>query len=72
MSDYNLVYINGGDGFYYLISVKTGDVVDIPDAEELGISNFLNWINDETGEIFDASQPITQDIRLYAQTNIIN
>jgi hypothetical protein len=63
ISDYCMVYV----GQNYLVSVKSGDLADIPDAQTLGIENFVCWVDDETGEEFDFTQPITHDVKIVAK-----
>jgi hypothetical protein len=71
ISDYNNVYVDlvnvWANGIDYLISVRTGELVKLPEPEFLGITNFVRWINAETGEEFDQTLPITRDIRIQAE-----
>jgi hypothetical protein len=67
IADYNLVYVNVGN--YYLSSVRIGEQVELPEPESLGITNFVRWINAETGEEFDSTQPITSDIIIKAEVS---
>lgn len=50
-------------GRYYNYAVKKGECVDISDLE----TDFVTWYNADTGEIFDITLPITEDIALISQ-----
>jgi hypothetical protein len=62
--DYNLVYVTNNN---YIISVKTGELVDLPNAEMIGLMGNLKWIDVDTGEEFDPQSPITDDITISAK-----
>ncbi len=50
-------------GRYYNYAVKRGEYIDISELE----TDNTEWYNADTGEIFDITQPITEDISLVLQ-----
>lgn len=55
----------GRYGIYGYFAVKNGELLPtLPAAEELG---GLGWYNADTGEPFDVSQPIYEDVRIYVK-----
>ncbi|MDO4175374.1 MAG: CotH kinase family protein, partial [Eubacteriales bacterium] len=54
---------------YRYYAVEDGGLfADLPDPEELDMTNFVAWYDADTGEEFDPSQPITGDKIIYAVT----
>lgn len=66
--NYNTVRIDTGIGDYFYYSLKDGDfLTDLPDTDQ--ISGFVGWYDENTGQEFDFSQPITADKNVYAKTH---
>jgi hypothetical protein len=66
--DYKLLYVETMDGSYYIISVVDGENVKLPTPESFGYTDFKYWVYSDTGEIFDESNPITENIKIKAVT----
>lgn len=55
-------------GYYAYYVVFTGDTLTIlPDFEDTETASFVGWYDEKTGEPFDAKQPITDDMEIYAK-----
>ena len=57
----------GVDNLYYLYSVPDGQTVETVPEPARNDYAFAGWYDAQTGEAFDASQPVTADISLNAQ-----
>jgi hypothetical protein len=63
--DYKMVHIGyNADYFDYVFSVKAGEVLELPNLENMGITNLEGFVDNETGESFDITQPITENVEL--------
>lgn len=51
------------NGRYYNFAVKKGDILNISELN----TSFTEWYNADTGEPFDVTQPINEDISLVSQ-----
>jgi hypothetical protein len=69
IENYNLIYVcpyNGSD--YYILTVKNGDLPDLEKLKSIEPESFVKWVDEETGEEFDTTKPITHDVKIKAET----
>jgi hypothetical protein len=67
ISDYKMVHIGYNEDYFdYVFSVKVGDVLELPNLENMGITNLVRFVDNETGQEFDITQPITENVELRA------
>ena len=55
-------------GYYAYYVVFTGDTLpELPEFDNNENQRFVGWYDEKTGEPFDATKPITEDIEIYAR-----
>ena len=55
-------------GYYAYYAVFTGETLqELPVFDSSDNQTFIGWYNESTGEPFDITQPITEDIEIYAK-----
>lgn len=67
--DYCTVCLDESDGTEYLYyAVVRGQIFEgLPDYEDTEQRIFLGWYHSESDKLFDPTQPVTEDISLYAK-----
>lgn len=55
-------------GYYaYYVVFKGDTLTSLPKFKSTDTQDFLGWYNEKTGESFNVSQPITEDVEIYAK-----
>lgn len=69
---YHTICLKGASQYLYFSVRDNAAFEELPDGKELIINDFSAWVDEQTGQVFDTSQPITCDKVLIAQLETTN